>query len=202
MVGPAFRWGQTVHHVHSVSGAAASTDAAARRRGVPLVGAWAMLALAALIGVLSGCSGSSAASAFTPAPPGTRLRPSVAPDPLPPLSRFVTLSDGSQVSTVSADYLFDPGSDQLRPAAVTALQQILPQIREHDGHIEVIGYSDGVGSPDYNLGLSERRAAAVERWLLAQDIPQAALRVIGKGEDGARNDVPDSTRRRVEIVLK
>jgi peptidoglycan-associated lipoprotein len=191
-----------VHQVYSVAGVAASTDAAVRRRGVPFAGAWAALALTALLGLLSGCSGGSAGSTFTPAPPGTRLRPSVAPDPLPPLSRFVTLSDGSQVSTVSADYLFDPGSDQLRPAAVTALQQILPQIREHDGHVEVIGYSDGVGSSDYNLGLSERRAAAVERWLLAQDIPQAALRVAGKGEQGARDEVPDSTRRRVEIVLR
>lgn len=126
----------------------------------------------------------------------------MAADPLPPLSKFITQPDGSQVSTVSADYLFDSGSSELRGEAVTALQQILPAVREHAGRIEIIGYSDGLGNSEDNQKLSEGRAKAVEAWLGTQGIPSSVLEVEGKGEEGAADGVADASRRRVEIVLR
>ncbi|WP_255649951.1 hypothetical protein [Frankia sp. ArI3] len=67
----------------------------------------------ALVGLAAGCSASDTVS-FTPAPHATRVAPTVEADPLPPLSKFITQPDGSQVTTVSADYLFDSNSSELR----------------------------------------------------------------------------------------
>ncbi|MBX6388981.1 MAG: OmpA family protein [Frankia sp.] len=159
-----------------------------------------LMATAVLTVAAAGCS--SDEPSFTPAPPGTRAKPTIEPDPLPPLGQFVRQPDGTEVSTVSADYLFDIGSDQLRPEAAAALEQIVPAIREHAGTVEVIGYTDGVGAADYNQSLSERRARAVVAILVADGIPESILEVVGKGEEGAEDDVADYTRRKVEIVLK
>jgi outer membrane protein OmpA-like peptidoglycan-associated protein len=152
-------------------------------------------------GLLSGCAGGDAAPTFTPAAHATRTRPDVSPDSLPPLSKFVTNPDGSQVTTVSADYLFDLGSDVVVGSALTALEGILPQILAHDGTIVVNGFTDGLGSTDENLRLSERRAKAIKAWLVRQGVADDTVRAVGKGEQGAKDGVADVHRRRVEIRL-
>jgi peptidoglycan-associated lipoprotein len=126
----------------------------------------------------------------------------VSPDPLPPLSRFVTNPDGSQVTTVSADYLFDINSDVVVDGALDALEQIMPQIRAHDGTIVVTGFTDGLGPTDHNEDLSQRRADAVKQWLVSQGIPAGSVDAEGKGETGATDNVADVHRRRVEITLQ
>jgi peptidoglycan-associated lipoprotein len=152
--------------------------------------------------LLTGCTTGEPVPTFTPAAHGTRDRPTISPDPLPPLSKFVTNPDGSQVTTVSADYLFDLGSDVVVGPALTELDKILPQIRAHDGTIVVTGFTDGLGSTDENLSLSKRRAAAVKAWLVEQGIAKEAVEAIGKGEEGAKDGVADVHRRRVEIRLQ
>ncbi|MCK9924885.1 OmpA family protein [Frankia sp. AgPm24] len=161
------------------------------------------VALALTVGLAAtGCGSGSGGASFVAAPHATRSAPAVAADPLPPLSKFVTQPDGSQVTTVSSDYLFDSNSSTLMPQAVTALEQILPAVREHPGRISVIGYSDGLGRNEDNQELSLDRAKAVEAWLATQNIPSSVLDVEGRGEQGARDGVPDASRRRVEIVLR
>ncbi len=50
--------------------------------------------------------------------------------------------------------------------------------------IQVRGYTDKVGSPDYNLQLSRRRADAVVRYLTAEaKIPLVRIYMMGYGED-------------------
>lgn len=154
------------------------------------------------LGLAAGCASGSAGSDFTPAPHATRNAPQIKADPLPPLSKFVIQADGSQVSTVSADYLFDSNSSTLLPQSVTTLSQIVPAIREHAGRIAVVGFTDGVGRPEDNQKLSLDRAKAVEAWLATQNIPSSVLDVEGRGEQGARDGVADASRRRVEIVLR
>ncbi|WP_235948049.1 OmpA family protein [Candidatus Frankia alpina] len=156
----------------------------------------------ALLGLAAGCSSSGDTASFTPAPPATRVAPTVEADPLPPLSKFITQPDGSRVTTVSADYLFDSNSSELRGEAMTALRQVLPAIREHPGPISVIGYSDGLGQTEDNQKLSLARAKSVEAWLATQNIPSSVLDVEGRDEQGAQDDAADASRRRVEIVLR
>jgi len=175
-----------------------------KMRLIPVVRlcAAAVLAAGALVATAAGCSSNSDDTAFTPAAPGTRVKPSVVPNELPPIGKFIRQSDGSQVTTVSSDYLFDVGSDKLLPEAAQALADIVPTLREHAGKIQIVGYTDGLGSTDVNLNLSQRRGEAVKDVLVKDGIDGSVLQVVPKGEEGAQDNVPDSTRRKVEIVLK
>jgi outer membrane protein OmpA-like peptidoglycan-associated protein len=68
---------------------------------------------------------------------------------------------------------------------------------------EVGGHTDNVGTPDYNMRLSDARAAAVKAWLVAHSI--AADRVTSRGYGDTRPLVPNDTdanrfkNRRVEL---
>jgi outer membrane protein OmpA-like peptidoglycan-associated protein len=48
--------------------------------------------------------------------------------------------------------------------------------------ITIEGHTSVSGSPGYNQKLSERRAAAVERYLVAHGVPADQLRTVGYGE--------------------
>jgi len=70
--------------------------------------------------------------------------------------------------------------------------------------VQVTGFTDTSGSPDYNQRLSERRANAVATALVQDGVPQTNLVVTGRGENDLRVPTPDGVRepqnRRVEIV--
>ena len=71
--------------------------------------------------------------------------------------------------------------------------------------IDVTGYTDTVGTVQYNLGLSNRRADAVRDYLSRQGIGADHMNVVGKGKTDLRVQTPDGVRepqnRRVEIVI-
>ena len=78
---------------------------------------------------------------------------------------------------------FDVDSDQLRPDADGALQQILDALTERpDATVTIEGHTDSDGSDDYNLDLSDRRAAAVVTWLTDRGIDAGRMTAVGKGE--------------------
>jgi OmpA-OmpF porin, OOP family len=55
------------------------------------------------------------------------------------------------------------------------------QDAEYD-RLDIIGYSDRIGTDEYNVQLSERRAWAVARYLMQQGVPLTKIRVEGRGE--------------------
>ena len=65
----------------------------------------------------------------------------------------------------------------------------------------VIGHTDASGSAAYNKALSDRRAAAVRRYLTENGVAASRLKAVGKGESQLlNNDDPDAAEnRRVEI---
>jgi len=73
--------------------------------------------------------------------------------------------------------------------------------------IEIQGFTDSTGSEQFNIGLSQRRAESVERYLVSKNIPLYRISIVGLGED---NPVADNKtnqgraqNRRVEVrVLK
>jgi outer membrane protein OmpA-like peptidoglycan-associated protein len=160
------------------------------------------LAAGALTVTAVGCGSSGGDATFTPAAAGSRTLPSVAPFDLPPLDKFIRLPDGSLMSSVNSDYLFDVGSDKLLPDAAAEIEKIVPAIQTHDGPVQILGFTDGVGDVSYNQDLSQRRADAVKDILVQAGVRASQLQAVGKGADGAPAGVPDSTRRKVEIVLK
>ena len=73
--------------------------------------------------------------------------------------------------------------------------------------LELEGYTDGRGSEQYNIGLSQRRAEAVERYLVSKNIPLFRIAIVGLGKENpvADNKTNDgrAQNRRVEVrVLK
>jgi len=59
--------------------------------------------------------------------------------------------------------------------------------------IEIKGYASKVGSSEYNLELSKKRAHNVEDELLSNGIDASRVRVVGYGEDSVESDGHDAT---------
>ena len=72
--------------------------------------------------------------------------------------------------------------------------------------IEVNGYTDTSGTPQYNQGLSIRRAQAVAAELVKDGVPKAAIAIQGFGEThllvSTGPGVREPQNRRVEIIIR
>jgi len=67
----------------------------------------------------------------------------------------------------------------------------------------VEGHTDGRGTEQYNLSLSERRAEAVTRFLYEKGVSQEKVTAIGKGMANPRvPDLLDPVNRRVEMRIE
>ena len=101
---------------------------------------------------------------------------------------------------------FDVNSATIRPESRAALDEIGSMLREHpDLRISIEGHTDSDGDDASNLDLSERRAAAVRDYLVANyGVEGARLESVGLGETVpvADNATPEGRQenRRVELV--
>jgi len=112
---------------------------------------------------------------------------------------------------LQADVLFAFNSARLTGAASSRIAQAVANIRKrHPGGLRIQGYTDSIGTQAYNLGLSQRRAEAVERALQKALGPSAPpMQAVGYGEadpvaantnsDGSDNPRGRALNRRVEI---
>ena len=85
--------------------------------------------------------------------------------------------------TVAADALFDFNKAVLRPAGKAKLDELVSKAKAIK--LEVIlavGHTDRIGGDAYNQKLSEKRAAAVKEYLVAQGIEANRVYTEGKGE--------------------
>jgi outer membrane protein OmpA-like peptidoglycan-associated protein len=100
---------------------------------------------------------------------------------------------------------FEFNSDKLTPAARENLDQFakaLADPRLKGQKFEIDGHTDATGAEQYNLGLSERRAAAVVAYLASQGLDAADLKAKGFGKSKPRVADPFSPEnRRVETHL-
>ncbi len=105
-----------------------------------------------------------------------------------------------------SDVLFDFNKYTLRPAAREKLAKISGIILSHPGlRLEVDGYTDSIGSEDYNLKLSDHRAGGVRDYLVGEGIAPDNIDSKGFGKDNpvASNDTAAGRQknRRVEMVV-
>jgi outer membrane protein OmpA-like peptidoglycan-associated protein len=105
-----------------------------------------------------------------------------------------------------SDVLFKTGSFELLGGARERLAKVSGIVLAYPGlHLDVEGHTDSVGSDEYNLTLSQRRAQAVRDYLVQQGIPENSIVARGMGKAGpvASNDTPEGRQqnRRVELVL-
>jgi OOP family OmpA-OmpF porin len=82
--------------------------------------------------------------------------------------------------------------------------QLLKEMPEVD--VQIVGYTDDIGSVDYNHALSLRRAEAVRDYIVSRGIDNARLSVAGNGKTGSlvSNTTPEgrAVNRRVEFVVQ
>ena len=84
--------------------------------------------------------------------------------------------------SLSADVLFDFDSAVLKPHGREVLQKLASQFKDKQNvEIQVLGYTDRLGSDAYNLKLSQRRAASV-RVLLSTFVGGSKIEAIGRGK--------------------
>lgn len=65
---------------------------------------------------------------------------------------------------------------------------------------ELIGFADSKGNPDYNMGLSERRAKSVYDILVASGVSESSLSYRGAGEDDSVDENSTNARQLVRKV--
>jgi outer membrane protein OmpA-like peptidoglycan-associated protein len=82
------------------------------------------------------------------------------------------------------DVTFGFNKSTLDNQAKIALDQIIQKAKAMPrAVVELNGFTDKVGSHEYNLVLSRRRAEAVARYLVRNDVPLRSVNVIGLGEE-------------------
>lgn len=118
---------------------------------------------------------------------------------------YIRIEEGNLV-TLNGIY-FKSGEAELLPSSegilkeVVALLKVNPQILR----LNIEGHADSRGAEEFNVELSEKRAAAVQAWLTQQGIETERLDVVGYGESKPllNNATPKgrSANRRVEFRI-
>lgn len=114
-------------------------------------------------------------------------------------------TDRGMVLTLG-DVLFDTGLATLKPGAYLTIDRLADVLKEApDRKVMIEGHTDSVGTDEYNQGLSERRAAAVQTALLERGVRSEQITALGKGESVpvASNDNAGGRQqnRRVEMIF-
>lgn len=127
-----------------------------------------------------------------PAPvPTDTVAAAAAPAPILP---------AAPASVVLPTVLFAVGTPELLPASGPALRQLAAELRARPGlRLRIAGHADKVGEPDKNQVLSQRRAEAVQAFLVQAGVSAARLSTVGYGDTRPRYPSPDVRNRRVEV---
>lgn len=123
----------------------------------------------------------------TPAPTQTPApAPAQTPEPTPPPAP-------EPVSvTLESNALFDFDTSGVSAAGRQELDALLRQIDDLDYEaVIVVGHTDRIGSREYNLDLSERRAEAVRDYLVEGGIPENRITARGVGNDESLLETSD-----------
>jgi len=100
--------------------------------------------------------------------------------------------------------LFDFNKADIKPQYYSALNDVIKVLKANPGmKVEIQGHTDNIGSAEYNLKLSKRRAQAVADYLISHGISASRLTVEGYGfsRPVASNDTPEgrALNRRVQL---
>jgi outer membrane protein OmpA-like peptidoglycan-associated protein len=105
-----------------------------------------------------------------------------------------------------SDVLFDFNQATLKPGTKEKLARVSGILLAYPSlHLSVEGHTDSIGTPEYNMKLSQRRADAVREYLVSNNINAANIQAVGLGEANpvASNSTAQGRQqnRRVEMVV-
>lgn len=90
---------------------------------------------------------------------------------------------GSSVYASFPNIEFDFDSSVINKESYVILDQIVAILKNNPswGELKIKGYTDNIGSNEYNMKLSEARASAVEKYLLTKGVKSSRLDAVGLG---------------------
>ena len=122
-----------------------------------------------------------------------------------PAAEVERVGEGIAV-TFESGVLFPFNSSDVLPAGRENLRQLANSLRNYpETEVLIVGHTDSVGSDEYNMGLSYRRAEAARSFLAQQGIAAGRVRVEGRGESEPVADnsteAGRAQNRRVEVAI-
>jgi OmpA-OmpF porin, OOP family len=86
------------------------------------------------------------------------------------------------------------------------LDEVAETLKDHpDIKVEIAGYTDWIGSQEYNLKLSQRRADAVRTYLISKGVAADRMTAVGYGKENpiASNETDEgrAMNRRIEFKI-
>ena len=116
------------------------------------------------------------------------------------------VADNKLLVTMTSATGFDTGSSTVKAGFTPTLNKISTVVNQYGKTtIDVIGYTDNVGKPDYNMALSQRRAQAVVDYFVGKQVNPVRLVAEGRGinEPRATNstEAGRAINRRVELII-
>ena len=134
-----------------------------------------------------------------PAPPATKVCPNGGPT--------IPVTDNCPVQVVGPFMVFfDWDKDEITPQAAAILDNAASAYATTgQAQVQLAGHADRSGSAEYNVGLSQRRAANVRSYLSGRGIPDGVITSEAFGESRPLVETADGVRepqnRRVEITF-
>lgn len=132
---------------------------------------------------------------------GQETAPVIAPAPVvEPVAPVVE----NKRFTLRSDVLFNFNKSTLKAEGQEALNQLFTELAAIDptqGHVVVIGFTDRIGSQNYNLPLSQKRAQSVVDYLVAKGIPAGSITAEGRGkENPVTGNTCDNVTKRAALI--
>lgn len=110
----------------------------------------------------------------------------------------------SRIDLRSVQFAFD--SSKITDDSAAILDEVARILKASPRKVEIGGHTCSIGTPEYNMGLSQRRADAVKMYLEKQGVPAASMTAVGYGESNPKfdNRTEEGRRlnRRAEIMTK
>jgi outer membrane protein OmpA-like peptidoglycan-associated protein len=105
-----------------------------------------------------------------------------------------------------SDVLFDFNKYTLKPGAREKMAKVSGILLAYPGlRLQLEGHTDSIGTDEYNMVLSQKRADTVKDYLIAQGVPETNVGAVGLGKENpvASNDTNAGRQqnRRVEMVV-
>lgn len=93
-----------------------------------------------------------------------------------------SLSEEAALRAITTFY-FEYDSSDLKPEAMRALDVHARDLQGNGARVVLEGHADERGTREYNMALGERRAKAVQRYLVLQGVAPAQLELVSYGEE-------------------
>ncbi len=110
----------------------------------------------------------------------------------------------TQITKIASKIFFETGSDKLKPASKTQLEDLADILNQYkEAKLVIEGHTDNTGNPEKNVTLSQKRCESVKTYLVTKGIDANRLSATGFGDtrpiDDNKTSAGRAKNRRVEL---